>query len=75
MLNNLPFALITAHRAMQTHVNSARPDAPVVPEAIRTHARPRTYRTRAALAARLARVADYVAPGGGVPAHRTASSR
>jgi hypothetical protein len=71
MLNHLPLAMITAQRAMQTHLHSALPDAPVVVDPAPAVARPRTYRTRAALSTRLARVADLVAP----PSHRPASSR
>ncbi len=75
MLNYMPFPLITAQRAMEIEVRSAFPDAPVVPHTARSDSRPRTYRTRAALATGLARVADLVAPSGGAPAHRAATSR
>lgn len=73
MLNILPYAFFTAQRAMELEVRSALPNAPVVADTPRSRARPRTYRTRAALATRLARVADAVAPGGLAPAHRPAS--
>jgi hypothetical protein len=75
MMYHLPLALITAHRAVQTHLNSALPGAPLVAEPTSAEARPRTYRTRTALATRLARVADVVAPKGMAPSHRPASSR
>ena len=75
MLNHLPLALITAARAAEREILSARPNAPVVPEPTPAVARPRTYRTRAALATTLARVADAVAPIDWAPSHRAASSR
>jgi hypothetical protein len=75
MLNYLPSAVITAMRTMQTEALSALPGAPVVTETPRAAARPRTYRTRAALATTLAHVADLVAPGNGAPSHQPASSR
>jgi hypothetical protein len=68
-------ALTVVREAAQREILSARPDAPVVPDQPRRASRPRTYRTRAALARRLAHVADLVAPGDWVPAHRAASSR
>ena len=73
MLNQMP-ALIAVRQAAEREINSARPNAPVVPE-VTPDVAPRTYRTRAALASRLARVADLVAPSDWVPAHRAASSR
>jgi hypothetical protein len=73
MLNELPVAMILARKGViESH--SALPNAPVVVEPTRV-ARPRTYRSRAAVAATLSRVADLVAPNGVVPTHRTASSR
>jgi hypothetical protein len=68
-------ALITVREAAQREILSARPDAPVVPDQPGRVSRHRTYRTRVALAGRLARVADLVAPSDWVPAHRAASSR
>jgi hypothetical protein len=75
MLTNLPFALITAQRALNNEILSARPGAPVIVETPRTPSRPRIYRTRAALATRVTGVADLVAPRGWAPTHRAASSR
>ena len=74
MLQHLPFALITAQRAMETEIRSALPGAPVVPEPTPAEARPGVYRTRAAIATSFARVAGAVAPAGWTP-QRTASSR
>jgi hypothetical protein len=73
MLNQMP-ALIAVRQAAEREILSARPNAPVVPD-VTTDVAPRTYRTRAALASSLARVADLVAPRDWVPAHRAASSR
>jgi hypothetical protein len=50
-----PIAVISADRAVQSHVLSARPDAPVVPD------RPRGA-TRRRAAAALRRVADRLEP-------------
>jgi hypothetical protein len=74
MLNQMP-ALIAVRQAAEREILSARPDAPVVPDQPGRVSRHRTYRTRAALARQLARVADLVAPSDWVPAHRAASSR
>lgn len=74
MLNSMA-ALTVVREAAQREILSARPDAPVVPDLPRRVSRHRTYRTRAALAGQLARVADLVAPTDWVPAHRAASSR
>ena len=49
-------------RAMETEIRSALPDAPVVAEPTPAEARPRAYRTRAAIATGFARIADAVAP-------------
>jgi hypothetical protein len=68
-------ALITVREVARREILSARPDAPVVPDQPGRVSRHRTYRTRAALARQLARVADLVAPSDWVPAHRAASSR
>jgi hypothetical protein len=68
-------ALNVVRESAQREVLSARPHAPVVPDVPRRVPRQRTYRTRAALAGRLARVADLVAPSDWVPVHRAASSR
>ena len=73
MLNQMP-ALIAVRQAAEREILSARPDAPVVPY-VTTDAAPRTYRTRAALASGLARVADLIAPRDWMPAHRAAPSR
>ncbi len=74
MLNQLPFAMITVQRAIENEMRSALPGAPVV-DAPAPHTRPRSYRTRAAFATRLARVADAVAPSGWAPSREAASSR
>jgi hypothetical protein len=73
MLNQMP-ALIAVQQAAEREILSARPNAPVVPE-VTKDAAPRTYRTRAAVASILARIADLIAPRDWVPAHRAASSR
>lgn len=75
MLDLFPVALTRVQHTVETEMRSALPGAPVVPERTRTTARQRTSRSRAALATRLARFADFVAPRGAAPAHRTASSR
>lgn len=75
MFDLLPFALITAHRTIKTDIRSALPGAPVVPERLPGDTRPRAHRSRAAVAAGLASLADLVAPRGQAPAHRVASSR
>jgi hypothetical protein len=74
MLNEHPVAMILARKGF-LEMHSARPDAPVVAEPASAVKRPRTYRSRAALATTLSRVADLVAPNGVVPTRRTASSR
>lgn len=73
MLNHLPLALIVSRQALENDLLSARPDAPVVTEGAAASL-PRTYRTRAALAAGLARVSDVVAPVDWAP-RQTLSSR
>jgi lipid A disaccharide synthetase len=73
MLNQMP-ALIAVRQAAEREILSARPDAPVVLD-VAAETAPRTYRTRAALASSLARIADLVAPRDWVPAHRAAPSR
>ena len=65
MLDYLPAAMIMSTRAMSAHVYSARPDAPVVDEPVRT---PRLAPVRARLAGVLHRTADRVAPTC-VPSH------
>lgn len=74
MLYHLPLAMITAHRALETELRSALPDAPLVVETTSAEARPSVYRTRAAIASSFARAASVVAPVGWTP-QRTASSR
>ncbi len=56
-MDSLPFAMVTANDATRAHLLSARPDAPVVPDA-----EPRFARTRARLASTLRTSADRVAP-------------
>jgi hypothetical protein len=59
-MENFPLAIMIGTRAALREVHSALPDAPVVPD------RPRrpgvTVRSRTALARRLERLADAVAP-------------
>jgi hypothetical protein len=74
MLDQLPVAMIIARRGV-AEMHSALPNSPVVVEPARAVSSPRTYRTRAAVAARLSRIADLVAPTGVTPTRRTASSR
>jgi D-alanyl-D-alanine dipeptidase len=62
-MSNLPLAMILSEAATTREVNSARPDAPVVPEPA-----PRTRRTRVALATLLERAAFTVAPSEWSPA-------
>jgi hypothetical protein len=61
-VNTLPVAMIIAQDAVSREVNSARPDAPVVPYVAPVHRRPRTFRVRTALAGALQRAADALAP-------------
>jgi hypothetical protein len=75
MLDQLPVAMTSVQRIIDTEMRSALPAAPVVVDTIRTATRPRAYRARAAVATWLARVADLVAPSGGASSHRAASSR
>jgi hypothetical protein len=62
-MTNLPLAMILAEGSTSLEVNSARPDAPVVPAPVA-----RTRRTRVALADLLERVAATVAPSECSPA-------
>jgi hypothetical protein len=64
-MTNLPLAYILSEGATSREVNSARPHAPVVPDAPRTQ---RTYRTRSAVAGLLERAAAAVAPAECAPA-------
>jgi hypothetical protein len=61
MLNYPPFALLLS-RDLMAESRSALPNAPVVLEPAPAVARPRTYRTRVALASGFARLADAVGP-------------
>jgi hypothetical protein len=61
MLNQLPVAMLLARKGV-VEMHSALPDAPVVTEPAPAEAHPRTYRTRTAVASRLARLADLVGP-------------
>lgn len=61
-MDNLPIAMIIAQDAVSREVTSALPDAPVVPYVAPARRRPRTFRTRSALAGALQRAADAVAP-------------
>lgn len=56
-MDSLPFAMVTANDATRAHVLSARPDAPVVPDA-----EPRLARSRVRLATALRAAADRLAP-------------
>lgn len=67
-MNTFPVALITVRRAAQVLVDSARPDAPVVPDVPRADVA-RLVATRGVLAALLRRAADRVAPPVCSPAH------
>jgi D-alanyl-D-alanine dipeptidase len=62
-MSHLPLAMILSEAATTRAVNSARPDAPVVPEPA-----PRSRRTRVALATLLERAAFTVAPSEWSPA-------
>jgi hypothetical protein len=64
---DLPYALITAVRATEHEVRSARPVAPVQLARARGAVRPRTHRTRSTVAALLHRAADSVAPAACTP--------
>jgi hypothetical protein len=64
-MTNLPLAYILSDGATSLEVNSARPDAPVVPERVRVA---RTRRSRIALAGLLERAAATVAPAECSPA-------
>ncbi|GAB4066245.1 hypothetical protein GCM10028777_18350 [Angustibacter speluncae] len=55
-MDSLPFAMVTANDATRAHLHSARPDAPVVPDA-----EPRLARTRVRLAAALRTAAERLA--------------
>jgi hypothetical protein len=68
-------SVIAIRRAAETEMRSALPHAPVITEPARRAGRPRTYRSRAAIATRLDRIADAIAPSGWAPAQRTVSSR
>lgn len=69
-MDSLPIAMIIAQDAMSRAVDSARPDAPVVPDVAPARRRTRTFRTRAVLAGALQRAADTVAPAECSPAVR-----
>ena len=64
-MTNLPLAFILSEGATSLEVNSARPNAPVVPEQPRI---PHTRRSRLALAGALERAAALVAPADYAPA-------
>lgn len=68
-MDSLPFAMVTANDATRAHLYSARPDAPVLPDA-----EPRLARTRVRLAAALRAGADRLAPAPR-PVRTTAPSR
>lgn len=68
-MDSLPFAMVTANDATRAHLYSARPDAPVVPDA-----EPRLARTRTRLASTLRTAADRLAPAPR-PARTAAPSR
>jgi hypothetical protein len=72
---NMSIAAIASRDAARSLAHSALPWAPVVPDPEPAEVRPRVYRTRAALSAHLARIADAVAPQGWAPQRHTASSR
>ena len=74
MMNEFPFALIALARGT-SEMHSALPDAPVVAERTRAPRPPRTYRSRAAVATTIVRLADVVAPIGWTHQHRPAPSR
>lgn len=69
-MDTLPIAMIIAADAVSREVNSAQPDALVVPYVAPTRRRTRTFRIRAVLAAVLQRAADVVAPVDCSPATR-----
>ena len=68
-MDSLLIAMLTSQDAVSRDVNSARPDAPVVPF-IAPARRGRTVRSRAALAGVLQHAADAVAPAECNPATR-----
>jgi hypothetical protein len=69
-VDSLLIAMLISQDAVSRDVNSARPDAPVVPYVAPAHRRARTFRTRAALAGVLQRAAEVVAPAECSPATR-----
>lgn len=62
MLNQLPFAVITAQKLLERELHSALPGAPVQAAPAVAPARPQVRRTRRAVASVLHRAADVVAP-------------
>jgi hypothetical protein len=68
VVDNLLVAMLIAQDVVSRDVNSARPDAPVVPHVAPARRRSRTFRTRAALAGVLHRAADVAAPAECSPA-------
>ena len=62
---NLPLTFILSEGTTSLEVNSARPNAPVVPDQSRG---PRVSRSRLALAGALERAAAHVAPADYAPA-------
>ena len=69
-MDSLLIAMLIAQDVVSRDVNSARPDAPVVPYVAPARRRSRTFRTRAALAGLFQRAADVVAPAECSPATR-----
>jgi hypothetical protein len=69
-VDSLLIAMLIAQDVVSRDVNSARPDAPVVPYVAPARRRGRTVRSRAALAGVLQRAADAVAPAECSPATR-----
>jgi hypothetical protein len=69
-VDSLLIAMLISQDAVSHDVNSARPDAPVVPYVEPARRRIRTFRTRAALAGVLQRAAEVVAPAECSPATR-----
>jgi hypothetical protein len=67
MSSSFPLALVIAAEVSDEHVNSARPDAPVIEDAP-AHATPRLRRTRGAVATALHRAAAAVEPAEVSPA-------
>ena len=70
VVDSLLIAMLIAQDVVSRDVNSARPDAPVVPYVAPARRRSRTFRTRAALAGLFQRAADVVAPAECSPATR-----